>query len=230
MHNFGSLVYLEMQKSGSTYVNTFLNECCKLTEIKHHKHSAVRNAYDPKNFYFITIRHPLALYSSLYRYGLDQRGIVYHRMKRKGKTSNYESFESFMQFVLDPSNASTLEEGYNRSIAEQIGFMSFRFMKLSLQFPLKTIERSLKKGGKLIELEQEFITDLEIKNEELKKGLKLLATEKFPEYFDKTSVHMFLGNHKKINASKTARSSLPVLSNRILSRLLPLEALLLSRY
>ena len=219
-----------MQKSGSTYVNKFLKECCTLKEIKHEKHAAVKYKYDPKNFYFITIRHPLALYSSLYRYGLDKRGGIYKRLKSLELTQYYKSFESFVLFMLDPNNANTFGVEYNSSIAEQIGFMTFRFMKLSLQFPLEKINNSLESGNNLIDLEQEFITNLEIKNEELTETLKLLATEYFPDYFDQTSVHTFIENTKKTNTSQTKYDSLKTLSNTTALKLLDRESLLLSRY
>ena len=74
MHDFGKIVYLEMQKTGSTFVNSFLRECCLLEEISYKKHGVVRDDYASDKFYFITIRHPYDLYSSLYRYGLDGQG------------------------------------------------------------------------------------------------------------------------------------------------------------
>ena len=230
MHDFGRLVYLEMQKSGSTFVNRFLSYCCTLTEIKRNKHAAVTNDYDPNSFYFITIRHPLALYSSLYRFGLDQRGGLYQRLKKAQKTSCYSNFEAFVVFMLDPQNAPFLTAGYNIKIAEQIGFMSFRFMKLSLQFPNRKILNCLASGNNLIELEREFITDLEIKNEDLIQGLKVLSTEIIPEHFEEKSVIKFLNNSPKINASKTRAEDLVPLSNPTLSKLHTQEALLLSRY
>jgi len=230
MHDFGRLVYLEMHKSGSAYVNKFLKECCTLTEIKHKKHGAVKYKYDPKNFYFITIRHPLALYSSLYRYGLDRRGGLYNRLKNIGKTACYENFESFVLFVLDPNNADVLGRGYNKYIADQIGFMSFTFMKLSLRFPGFQIKSSLVTGKKLIELERRFITDLEIKNEDLNQELEILATKRFPQYFDRNSVKRFLENTGKVNASATKADKLKPLSEATYSKFLAQEALLLSRY
>lgn len=235
MHDFGPLVYLEMQKSGSSYVNHFLKECCTLTEIKHDKHGSIKKDYDANNFYFITIRHPLDLYSSIYRYGLDRRGGLYNALNRNNSTTCYKSFDSFVQFLLDPHNAKVLDrndprKGYSENIAEQMGFMSYRFMKLSLRHPRSKIKNALESGKELIELERKFITDLEIKNEELNQGLKLLATEKFPEYFDKTSVNKFLKNRDKINASKTLASNLAPLPETTYSKLMAKEALLSSRY
>ena len=103
-------------------------------------------------------------------------------------------------------------------------------MKLSLRSPMSKIRNSLKSGKKLIELERKFIIDLEIKNEELNEGLKLLATEKFPEYFDRKSVQKFLENTDKINTSKTLAGDLAPLPETTYSKLLDREAMLFSRY
>ena len=40
MHDFGKIVYLGLQKSGSSFVNKFLSECCTLEEKKFRKHGA----------------------------------------------------------------------------------------------------------------------------------------------------------------------------------------------
>ena len=66
------------------------------------KHGVVRDDYASEMFYFITIRHPYDLYSSLYRYGLDGRGGVYKGLKELGKSTVYASFDSFIEFVADP--------------------------------------------------------------------------------------------------------------------------------
>lgn len=230
MHDFGHLCYLEMQKTGSSFVNVFLKKCCTLPEVKHQKHMWVRSDYDSKKFYFITIRHPLSLYSSLYRYGLDKLGGFYNRLQRAGKTIYYETFESFCSFMLDPHNAIFFGQGYNEKIAEQIGFMTFRFMKLSLQFPLKKINNALLSGNDLVELERKFIINSYLKNEQLCQDLKSLATIKFPEYFNGNDVIKFLDNAPKYNSSKTPEESLISLRDATSSKLFEREALLLSRY
>lgn len=231
MHDFGKIVYLEMQKSGSTYVNTFLKKCCLLKESKHRKHDVIRDDYDSRKFYFVTIRHPLDLYASLYRYGVDGRGGVYKRLEKEQKTECYSSLESFVEFITDPSNAMYLGGGYSEKIANKIGFMSFRFMKISLQFPLKKMTATLENKGDLLDLENKFITDLEIKNEHLNDELRRLSTELFPDLFNQDKVKIFLDSSKKINATTRLnegeiRKEIEKLAEKIATK----EALLFSRY
>lgn len=231
MHDFGKIVYLEMQKSGSTFVNKFLNECCLLKEIKHQKHGVIRDDYDREKFYFITIRHPFDLYSSLYRYGLDGRGGMYKRLEKLGKTACYKSFNSFIEFVTDPKNALYLGGGYSEQIANQVGIMSFRFMKLSLQFPLKQMATILASGESLLDLEDKFITNLEIRNENLNGELMRLSTELFPDLFNQEKVARFFYSNERVNSSTTPNDGgFRDEMERVLALIEKKEALLLSRY
>lgn len=231
MHDFGKIVYLGLQKSGSSFVNKFLSECCTLEEKKFRKHGAVKDTYSEDNFYFIAIRHPIMLYSSLYRYGLDKKGGIYNNLKRGKKTKCYESFDKFIDFLFEPSNASIIHPTYKKRIAEQIGLFSFRFLRLSLRSPLKKIKRKLANSENLIDLESDFITNHEIKNENLSFELKKLSLETFPQYFDKKKVEKFLNQDLKINSSKSyhdvnLESELEKMSKNFSIK----ESLLLSRY
>ena len=231
MHDFGKIVYLEMQKSGSTYVNNFLKECCLLKEIKHKKHKFIRDDYDSRSFYFITIRNPVDLYSSLYRYGLDGRGGVYKRLEKARKTSCYSTPETFFRFITDPKNAVYVGGGYSEKIAEQIGVMSFRFMKLSLKFPFKRIAAKISNRENLLTLEREFITNLEVKNENLNSELGRLSNKLFPDLFDQEKAKKFLDSAVKINASKhPSNDKLREEIGKFNDYMLKKEALLLSRY
>jgi len=240
VHDFGRFVYLDMQKTGSTYTSKFLQHTCKLQEVRYEKHVPVRDSFSRTAFYFITIRHPLSLYSSLYRYGLDRRGGVFHRLEQANLLNVYSDFDEFLTFVLRPENAAVLGEGYTPDIARHIGFMSFRFLKLSLQYAFRNIDLYTARKNSfwkfafptsVMNLQQQFITHLEIKNENLRDELAHLALERFPEYFNETLVRAFLSEVDGANESKTKASQLDVaLSKNVLKTLKSREKLLWSRY
>ena len=230
MHDFNKFVYLDLQKTGSSYVSKFLQACCILTEKKFKKHGFIREDYDSSKFYFITVRHPLSIYSSLYRYGLGGRGEVRHKLAKTKNLSAYSSFDSFIDFCLDENNAHLLGYGYTPVYAKHIGFVSFRFLKLSLQFPHKKINHALRTEGGIKDLESQFITNLEIKNEHLNSGLKELATEILPDYFQQDAAIEFLNNSPKINSSKTNSDNTEHVSDAIYAKFRSKEQLLLSRY
>lgn len=73
MFDFDRFVYLDLQKTGSTYVAHFLRYSSKLKLVKRKGHMFITDDYDPSKLYFISIRHPLKIYSSLYRYGLQKK-------------------------------------------------------------------------------------------------------------------------------------------------------------
>ena len=65
MYDYGKLVYLDLQKTGSRFVVDFLEATCKLSLRSGDEHTFVREDYDPDTYYFITVRHPETQYSSL---------------------------------------------------------------------------------------------------------------------------------------------------------------------
>ena len=145
MHDFGKLVYLDLHRTGSTYTTRFLRHSLILEEKKFVKHDWVRGDFNPHTFYFMTIRHPLAMYQSLYAYGSEGKGFIFQRLKQEQLQSVYKTFDHFVAFMLDENNAELLGERYSKKLALRTGFMSFRYLKLSLQYPLKKISVRLQK-------------------------------------------------------------------------------------
>ena len=230
MHDFGKIAYLDVHKTGSSYVSKFLDSCCTLKQVRFEKHDWVREDYRADCFYFITLRNPYDMWSSLYRYGLDGRGDVYHRLRRANMLGCYETFDKFVNFCLDEEHANLLGYEYNSEISEFIGFMSFRFLKLSLQFPMRHIKYCLSKGLSLSTLENNFITRLEIKNEKLNEQLATLSLERFPQYFDAVRVQDFFLNNFRINQSRNTKNEVDSLTGDTLKRMHSKEWLLISRY
>jgi predicted amidophosphoribosyltransferase len=230
MHDFGKLAYLDVHKTGSSYVSDFLNTCCTLQQVRFSKHDWVREDYRQDCFYFITIRNPIDMWSSLYRFGLDKKGDVYNRLYKIGLSSKYESFNSFVEFCLNEKNADLLGFDYNEEISKLIGFMSFRFLKLSLRYPMKQIRQCINNSLNLQALENNFITKLEIKNEMLDEGLINLSMKLYPQYFNAEKVSKYIHSNSKVNASKISKYEIDSLSDKNLENLHHKESLLISRY
>jgi hypothetical protein len=230
VHDFGKVAYLDLHKTGSSYISEFLNSCCKLEQLSFVKHDWVRDNFRDDCFYFISIRNPLQIYSSLYRFGLEKKGDVYGRLKNANMLSTYKTFDTFVGFCLQNKNADFLGFGYSAEISKSIGFISFRFLKLSLQFPMRKIHNCLSEGRHLKTLQEDFITRLEIKNETLKEDLRKLSLDLLPEYFDKERVESFLGQDLLINTSTISANDIGYLSNETLINMHHKEWLLNSRY
>ncbi len=230
MHDFGKLAYLDVHKTGSSYVSDFPNNCCILQQVRYSKHDWLREDYRQDCFYFITVRNPVDMWSSLYRYGLDGKGDVFNRLRKAELLSSYDNFDNFLSFCLDEENANLLGFGYSSEISNFIGFMSFRFLKLSLQYPMKKIQRCIKEKINLQTLESNFITNFEIKNERLAEELLILSLEICPQYFDASMVKKYVGFNIKKNESKKSKSHIENLNKKILEKVYSKEWLLMSRY
>jgi hypothetical protein len=230
MHDFGDIVYLDLQKTGSTFVSEFLRFACVCPEQKFQKHGWITEDLKSSATYFITVRHPHALYSSLYRYGLDRKGGIYSRLQSAGRLSAYESLESFVRYLLDPDNSLTLHPQYSKYVASEIGFMSFRYLLLSLQNPLKKVVTCVAKGGRVSELMNESIIDLVLRNEVLNVDLSRLSTELLPQYFDPARAGEFLSRAPRINQSTTESAGLTLRSDELLRTIAAKEELLMQHY
>ena len=235
MHDFGKLVYLDLQKSGSSLVSQFLNETCRLPQVKDIKHGRIGRDYRKNAFYFITIRHPVSQYSSLFRYGLDRKGALYERLAKHGRDSLYQadttSFNQWLRFMLDFNNASLLGEGFEKiPQSYNLGFLSFRYLMLSMARPVKT---TLKKPPTIDLLQyarERSIVNYVIFNERLQEELVNLAKNVKPEYFDQARVNEFFSKERKINASTTKADTINEIDGDVYRLITEKERILLSFY
>ncbi len=235
MHDFGKLVYMDLQKSGSTFVSRFLSETCILPELREWKHGRLNGRPKKGAFYFVTVRHPLDQYSSLFRYGLDGRGGLYERLSSLGNGKLYSredgAFSQWLQFVMDYRNAAYLGEGFER-IPESfsLGFLSFRYLMMCLANP----EQSILLKPEAMEVsdfvrENSIINHI-IYNECLNEGLIELSTRIKPEFFDQEKVERFFRDEKRANASTTGAEELGELDEQVRALMERKERLLLSLY
>lgn len=235
MHDFGKLVYLDLQKTGSTFVSRFLRETCNLRELREWKHGRLNSRAKRSTFYFVTVRHPLALYSSLFRYGLDGRGGLYGRLSQLGKAQLYRSDESafneWLRFVLDYRNAAYLGEGFER-VPESfnLGFLSYRYLMVCLTRPQRTLLRKPAAIDVVDYAREKSIVDHVIFNERLNDGLIELSTKIKPEYFDQQKVREFFQEEERVNAAKTEASKLGGVEEELCALIGQKERVLLSLY
>lgn len=235
MHDFGKLVYLDLQKTGSTFVSRFLNATCNLQLVKESKHGRIRDRGHSSIFYFITVRHPVSQYSSLFRYGLDGRGALYERLVHRGMGVLYkkdmESYNQWLRFVLDFRNAKVLGEGFEMIPREyDLGFLSYRYLMLSLSRPEKTILQKPKSVDIIEYAKEKSIANHIIYHESLNEGLRELAMRIRPEFFDQASVDQFFREAKRVNASTVSAEDFNKIDRGVYEIILRKERILLSLY
>ena len=206
MHDFGPLVYMDIQKTGSTFVSAFLKEACLLEEQGKTKHGTMHGKYNPESFYFISVREPVSCYTSLFRYGLDKRGGFFKALRKAGFKSLYQddsaSFNKWIEFVSSPENAEILGNKYEKvHDSVGLGLLSYRIFILSVEQPYKKLA-NIDTYDKLMSVyERNNIIKHVVKNESLNADLMDLSTVILPQYFDQEKVDLFLNKKEKINTS-----------------------------
>ena len=135
MLDFQTYCYLQNQKTGCTFVEEFLRNFSREPLLAYDKHAIVASR-EASKFYFINVREPLALYRSLFAYGVDGKGTVYLRLKALGHERLYArgpaGFSEWLRFVLDGRNALLLSNEYTPGVARLAGLMTWRFFRLSV--------------------------------------------------------------------------------------------------
>lgn len=133
MIEFPSFIYLQNHKTGCTFVEECLRRFCSEPLLRYEKHAALLRA--PGKFCFTNVREPLALYRSLYAYGLDGKGTVFLRLTRLGHGSLYAAgprgFARWLDFVLQADHGPLLADAYTTRVATLIGLMTWRFLRLA---------------------------------------------------------------------------------------------------
>ena len=61
-------------------------------------------------------------------------------MVKLDKLDVYASYDKFVDHLINPENAALFGANYSSEAANQIGFMSYRYLRLSLQYPLQKLK------------------------------------------------------------------------------------------
>src|ERR1051326_8183545 len=108
MHEFETFVYLDLQKTGSTFIMHLLRRFSSERELINNPHASVGKRYDAHKFHFISVRNPVDQYLSLYAFGCGGVGTLYNKMRKAGYDHLYNGtwagFRNWIDLILDPEN------------------------------------------------------------------------------------------------------------------------------
>lgn len=225
---YPSFIYLQNHKTGCTFVETCLRQFCAEPIQAHHKHAALDSP--PGRFCFTNVREPLALYRSLFAFGLDGKGTVYQRLKRLGHGHLYEQraqgFVNWLDFVIRPQHAPLLSDAYTPALAKLVGFMSWRFLRLACPGFEKAAPAFPDAQTLMAYVQTHTVLGAVLHQENLRDELKALLTGKLATHFpDQASLCRWLDETPKINASQNAVDDVAV-EGGLLARVLRKEAIL----
>ena len=145
MYDFETYAYLDVQKTGSSFIARLLQTFSSEPLVASRRHGRIAHP-QPGKFYFISCRDPLDQLLSLYFFGCSGSGHLRKQLEAAGRTAFYDGspagFDEFVRFVLDPANAEVFGEDYAASgIAPIAGLMSFRFVALAIPRAAKRLTR-----------------------------------------------------------------------------------------
>ncbi len=180
MYAYETFAYLDVQKTGSTFIAKLLEDFAREKVVFARKHRRMKRREDGIDFYFISCRDPLDQLLSLYSFGCTDRGHTNRRLRRRGLGDFYDrteaGFERWLFFILDPANAAILGEDYDESgIAPFAGFMTFRFVVLSLPKPIRRLAKCHTPKGLLRMYERRNAAKAVVRFERLNQSMRDLV-------------------------------------------------------
>ncbi len=207
MHDFGTLAYMDMHKTGSSLTSQFLKTCCLLDEKAFTKHKFLDQNRNPETFYFTTVRNPLSAYISLFRYGLDGKGGYFQRMTRKGYGRLYradaDAFHEWLDLTLQPAHMAQMYGGLAKLSELGFGLQSARHVLFSLEKPKKKMHRCNSMKQALAVFERGNINSLVLRSETLNAGLMDLATRILPDAFDQSRAQTFFADRDAVRTNQS---------------------------
>jgi len=214
MHDFGKIVYLDVQKTGSTYTSEFLRQNLLLKERRFSKHTPVtRKRW--RSHYIISVREPLAQYISLYHYGLERRGDLAQSFDRQSYVKYYQdgstpAFERWLALMLDPEPPAFLNDPYLRLQPAIFGLQTYRFLRLSFARPLRGLKNLATKPALQAYYSKYKLQGSVIKTENLASDLEKILLSELGSFFKPPEqVMSFLHKSEKMNKSKTGTAFQP---------------------
>jgi len=205
MIDYGKIVYLDVQKTGSSSVARFLKANLALPQLARLPH-APAPAHRPDAFYFISARNPLAQYASLFQYGLQGRGGMAKRFREAGMAALYQpsttAFERWLGFMLSPENASFFGQRYHNTLPDMIGLQSYRFLALSFIKPGAALRAATSKDDLRALYAKKKLHSCVIKTESLNQDLENLLDSEVGTFFKpREQVVSYLQNAKRAKKS-----------------------------
>ncbi|HEY5049172.1 MAG TPA: sulfotransferase family 2 domain-containing protein [Rhizomicrobium sp.] len=185
MYEFDTFAFLDVQKTGSTFIISVLKKFCTEKTIRKEKHAGFESDFDPDKFYFISVRNPIDQYLSLYSYGCSSKGKLFLRMQKNDLSHFYDKtwngFSAWLDFMLDSENAPLLKGVYGGGnlggIARLVGLQSYRVLALAVPDTQTAFAGAATSSDVWTTFQSKNIANYTVKNETLRADLsELLRT------------------------------------------------------
>ncbi|MBL0374778.1 hypothetical protein JJB09_22450 [Rhizobium sp. KVB221] len=159
MIEYEKFIYLDMYKTGSTYVVSLLNKLMAGKPVRSFRHAPLTKGrpffWKQGKFAFATVRNPWDWYVSMWAYSIQQPNVLFFRDVRKvlgdegakklfDPENPKESFAVWLKSLNDPDflKAVMTDHPYSRSpLNKFLGFYSYRFIRVTTPHPALFLRR-----------------------------------------------------------------------------------------
>lgn len=153
MIEYEKFIYLDMYKTGSTYVVQMLNKLMEGKPVRSFRHAPLTKGrpfnWKQGKYAFATVRNPWDWYVSMWAYSIEQPNVLFFRDVRKvlgaeGATALFnpdnpkESFARWLKAINDPEFLKKVmtDHPYSKTPLNRfLGFYSFRFIRITTPHP-----------------------------------------------------------------------------------------------
>ncbi len=215
MQEFETFVYLDLEKTGSTFIVRLLRDHCRETLIRGGKHKPMGADADRSKFYFISVRDPLELYLSLYSFGCKRWGTLRGKLASTGQPDFYdgtmERFAQWLDFLLKPANTKTIGAGFATGrIGRLLGLHSYRYLKLVLGDAAEALDGCETKDDVRRVYEEKRLVGGIVRYESFTADLVALFTGRLAHAFeDPAAVAEYVRTADPVNASERVDAERP---------------------
>jgi len=209
MQEFETFTYLDVPKTGSTFICDMLKTYSSEKEVKRERHCGVDTRHKER-FYFISVRNPLDQYISLFSYGCQGYGGMVRRFANRGfdhlYDNSWDAFKYWLEFVLDPENANMLDRDCEQlePLGCLVGYQSLCVLLLSFAKAKKKLSKRAKSNKEEIRtlFANKNISRFTIRYEHLVADLIELVSGRIPN-----SISNVEGAVRHIRAGKPSNAS-----------------------
>jgi hypothetical protein len=210
MHEFETFVYLDMEKTGSSFVLKLLRLFCIEAPLRRNRHAGMGANHDASKFYFMTARGPLDAYLSLYSFGCQAQGKVRQQLGRNALADLYDGtragFSAWLALVLAPENAAVLNRKFLAAgggrVVPLMGIQSWRYLRLALADADACLARCSSRDDVRAAFASGKLPDFVARQETLAADLRtLLETDLRHAFGDRPGALRFIETGRRINTS-----------------------------
>lgn len=207
MQAYGHILYMDVQKTGSTFVTRIFDEVLDLPKVEYRKHSRLKRPKEPGEFVVLSSRDPLDAWVSLYNFGCEGKGRMRLGLDRAGVADAFYAgdapdFAAWVRYLHDPANASIVGERYEDFAHLGIGFQNYRELVMSIARPEAVLADVADRSGVVAAYERGCVVDVRLRHASLVSDLEQLLTHELaPFVIPGLDVRAVLDRVGTVNAS-----------------------------